>query len=135
MILVQGAVQDASFCVGEPCGRAFGERVAFALDRVAHRFRLLGEVEADEAGVVVVASAREQAGRFHPGCRLHDRWRGDMEALGELAGSQTVCLPKCLEHEVLPDADAVSAHRLVGGLAHQLRRPREQAEEFIHGGA
>lgn len=55
--LGQGAFEDALFCVGESCGRAQGERVAFGLDRIAYRFGLLGEVEADEARVVFVAVA------------------------------------------------------------------------------
>ena len=85
-----------------------------------HRSAPLRQLQADEPGVARVAASREQAGGFHSRRHLHDRRWGHAEAAGELAGRLTVLLGERGQHEVLADTDAVTAHRGIGGAAHQL---------------
>ena len=96
---------------------------------------MVGQVEADEPGVAVVAAPRDQVRGLHPGGHLHDRRRGDVEKLGQLAGGLAVALREGRDHEVLADAHAVAGHGLVGGAAHQLGRSREEDVELGHRGS
>lgn len=90
----------------------------------------ISEMESDESRVRTVVPPGDQARRLHPRGRVDDGGSGNVEAAGNLAGSEPVLLPECFQDDVLSDADAVGAHRVVGGGPQQLRGTREEGQEL-----
>lgn len=122
----------AALLRGEGDGGASLELVSFPFDDALDGTPQISEVEADEACIRAVGTPDEEARRFHARGGVDDGRCSEAKPAGDLARGEPVLLPECFEDDVLADADAVRAHRLVGGATQKLRGTREQGQELAH---
>jgi hypothetical protein len=92
-------------------------------------------VEPHEPGVGLVRASCQESRRLHAARHLHHCRGRQPEPAGNLTRRQGVVSPKDLQEEVLAYVNPMPPVRLICGPTHELRGPREEPDEVVHGTA